>query len=283
MPAQAAAVVAYYEATRRDFRWLWTGRQDMAVHFGHYDDRARGHRRALLRMNEVLAELSGVQAQDTVLDAGCGLGGSATWLARQIGCQVTGITLVPFQAAEGMRRVHRLGLGAKVGLMRADYAHLPFADASFSLYWALESLVHAPDRATVFAEARRVLRPGGRLILTDCFARQSPVLSSRERDELRPGLEAWAMPALIPPHEYGSLLSRAGFVDVEHRDITQAIRPSVRRLARLCHLALPGARLLHRLGLFDSRRLQNITGALIQGQALARGLWTYGIISARLP
>src|SRR4051812_6243503 len=93
----------YYVATAFDYSALWTGKTDQAIHFGYWDADVKTHTASLLRMNEVLAQTARVQASDHVLDAGCGYGGSSVWLARTIGCQVTGIAIVPFQIDKAQR------------------------------------------------------------------------------------------------------------------------------------------------------------------------------------
>ncbi|HEY4513702.1 MAG TPA: hypothetical protein VJH69_00050 [Candidatus Paceibacterota bacterium] len=70
-------VIDYYDATYIDFRVLWMGRSDRAIHFGYYDEYAKNHHTALIRMNEKLAESILINREDIVLDAGCGCGGSA--------------------------------------------------------------------------------------------------------------------------------------------------------------------------------------------------------------
>ncbi len=283
MNAQHAEVLAYYQATRKDYRNLWTSWNEMAVHFGHYDESATGHGAAVLRMNEVVADAAGITVSDRVLDAGCGYGGSATWLAAERRCRVTGITLVPFQALEGMQRARQLGLADRVSLMQADYTCLPFADSSFSVFWALESLVHTRDRAEVLSEAYRVLQPGGRLVFAECLLRGAPALGPEEQAYLQPALDGWAMPALYSVDSHRRMLAAAGFEDIAFEDRTASVRPSLRRLRRLCALAMPGARLLQRCGLFNDRRVANVAGSLRLAQALERELWHYGIFTARRP
>lgn len=274
-------VPAYYEATRHDIRILWSSRQDLAVHFGYVDERHRSHRASLLRMNEVLAEAVSIGADDRVLDAGCGYGGSALWLAEHRGCDVTGITLVPFQASEGSQWASRRNLQSQVRLLLGDFGRTPFADGAFTVFWALESLVHAPDRAAVFSEAHRLLLPGGRLVLTDCFMRSNPPLTDAESESMVRGLNAWAMPALPTAEVYCKQLEQAGFADVKYRDISPAVAPSLRRLKRMCQVATPAVRLLRRMGVLSSVRAENVEGSREQITAFQRGLWSYSLISAR--
>src|SRR3954454_606250 len=96
-PAQIESVVRYYAATTFGYHAVWTGRRDLALHFGYQEPaRPLSHRASLLNMNAALAARAGIGPGDRVLDAGCGYGGSALWLAASIGCAVVGINVVPF-------------------------------------------------------------------------------------------------------------------------------------------------------------------------------------------
>jgi SAM-dependent methyltransferase len=106
----------------------------------------------------LLDEVYGGRGDMRILDAGCGTCGNALFLQRY-GC-VTGIDLAPDALEFGGARLP----GA---LARASVLALPFADASFDLVTSFEVLYHrgVPDEAPALAEARRVLRPGGRLLV----------------------------------------------------------------------------------------------------------------------
>src|SRR6266568_4985056 len=82
----------YYDETWLDYRMLWLNPQNIAIHFGYWDERTRGHGESLLNMNRVLASQIGIRTGQRILDAGCGVGGSSIWLAQTYGVEVVGIT-----------------------------------------------------------------------------------------------------------------------------------------------------------------------------------------------
>ena len=99
-------VVRYYEQTWADYRVMWLNQVNYAFHFGYHDVPGMPHHLALARHNEMMAERAGVQAGDRILDAGCGVGGTACWLhgtrcagARQDGRQSVLHPPVPARAA----------------------------------------------------------------------------------------------------------------------------------------------------------------------------------------
>lgn len=117
-----------------------------------------------------LAALAGIGPADAVLDVGCGIGGPARALAAGHGCRVTGIDLTPEFVAVAAMLAERLGLAGRTAFQVADACDLPFPAASFDLVWTQHAAMNIADRPRLYAEMRRVLRPGGRLALHDVLA-----------------------------------------------------------------------------------------------------------------
>src|SRR6185503_13286802 len=92
--ASKSQIVDYYEQSEIDYRLVWHLSSQRAMHYGFWGKTARTLARALHNENKTLAALAHVTRQDHVLDAGCGVGGSSLYLAREFGCQVTGISLL---------------------------------------------------------------------------------------------------------------------------------------------------------------------------------------------
>jgi tocopherol O-methyltransferase len=259
------------------------------MHFGYYDEPSQSHPNAILRMNQVMADAAGIGPEDRVLDAGCGFGGSAIWLAREVGCRVLGLNCIHSQLVRARHAAHASAVDDKVTFARGDYSSIPFPDASFDVVWGLESIVHAPDKGRFLREAGRVLKPGGRVVIGEYMLRGSPPLSSREHAELRPWLDGWAMPSLLTPAEYGELAVQAGLVRASARDVTPNVLPSMKRLERLVEvnawIARAGlvARMVRQLwGAADARRA-HVEGCEVQLATLEKGYWNYMIFSAFKP
>ena len=86
-------IIDYYNATEHSYKDAWDLNNSLAIHYGYWDEKVKTFPESLLRMNEVMMEAAGIKSTDHVLDAGCGVGGSSIFMAKNTGCTVTGITL----------------------------------------------------------------------------------------------------------------------------------------------------------------------------------------------
>ncbi len=91
-------------------------------------------------------DLSKVSESDHVLDAGCGVGGAALYLAENRNLPVTGITLSEKQLEFSKQNAIKRGLDDKVSFQLMDFTQTSFEDESFDMIWACESVCHTPDR-----------------------------------------------------------------------------------------------------------------------------------------
>jgi tocopherol O-methyltransferase len=270
---------AYYDQTWLDYRMLWLNPQNRAIHFGYWEKHTRSHAQSLLAMNRVLANSLGIRSGQRILDAGCGVGGSAIWLAKTYDVQVLGITPVASQVARAHRYAHEQGVADQVSFEQQDYTHTDFSDASFDVIWAMESLCHAPQKRFVLAEARRLLRPGGRVGMVEYMRTHRPHASAGEA-LLHSWLSGWAIPDLATAAEWLEWTQDVGLHNVQLVDLTPNVRPSLRRLYWLAVLTCPVAFPLHALGLRSEMQHGNMRGAFNQYRALRRGLWFYALLTA---
>jgi ubiquinone/menaquinone biosynthesis C-methylase UbiE len=137
-------------------------------HFGYWEgpDDTSSVDQATDRFTDLLTERLRVRSGDRVLDVGCGVGKPAVRLASTTGASVLGITVSAEQVEQATERARAVALSERVSFQYADAMDMPFGDGSFDAVLALESIMHM-DRPTALREVARVLRPGGRLALTD--------------------------------------------------------------------------------------------------------------------
>jgi sarcosine/dimethylglycine N-methyltransferase len=114
-----------------------------------------------------LAQLAGVTPQDRVLDAGTGIGGTARFLVAEHGCSVTGIDLTPEYCETSRWLNDSAGLSERITIVQGDVTDLPFDDGSFDVVISQHVQMNIADKSALYAEAYRVLAPGGRLAMWD--------------------------------------------------------------------------------------------------------------------
>ena len=153
-------------------------------------------------------DLAGLQPGDQVLDLGSGSGTDVFCAAVQVGRsgRVVGLDFTDEQLAKARRLRDRDGF-AQVELVEGSIDDLPFEDASFDAVLSNGVINLSPVKHRVFAEAARVLRPGGRLAVAD-------IVSNRAlRERTRRNVELWAacIAGAIPRDTYLTALAGAGF------------------------------------------------------------------------
>jgi MPBQ/MSBQ methyltransferase len=163
----------------------------------------------------------------TVLDVGCGIGGSSRILGRDYGFAVTGVTISPQQ----VKRAQELTpMDLDVQFLVDDAMALSFPDGSFDVVWSIEAGPHMPDKVTFAKELMRVLKPGGVLAVADWNQRDDRriPLNVWEKPVMQQLLDQWSHPAFSSIEGFAELLEATGFVkgSVTTADWTKPTLPS---------------------------------------------------------
>ncbi|WP_416137885.1 class I SAM-dependent methyltransferase [Halomonas sp. HK25] len=163
-----------------------------------------------------LAALGELRAGQRVLDVGCGTGGASRLLADEAGCEVVGvdITIAFIEVAEWLSAA--TGLSARTRFLCADAARTPLPDGAFDVIWCQHALMNMPDLAGVLAEWRRLLTPGGLVLLHEVVAGDNPEPLALPV----PWARTAATSHLQQREAFQASLEAAGFVPVSVRDVT---------------------------------------------------------------
>lgn len=276
---QKKEIVQYYDTCEVDYQLLWDLDYSHAMHAGYWDSQTRSLRDALRRENEVLAERVGLKEGERVLDAGCGVGGSAIFLAKNYKCEVVGITLSAKQVQTATEKATKEGVKEKAIFKVMDYTCTDFLSQSFDVVWGIESVCHIDDKRLFIKEAARLLKPGGRLIIADGFAKDPP-RTPQDQVNMERWLEGWGVKALDQAQHFELSLKQEGFESICFSDITAHILPSSRRLYWYSWPAIPLSKLGEWFGWRFPSQTANLVSARCQYQTLRKGLWQYGIFYA---
>jgi tocopherol O-methyltransferase len=222
---QKERVRAYFdETTESSYLPNW-GKESLAFHFGLGDESTASNEEALLNTNAYLAERASISPGERVLDAGCGVGGSAFWVAENCKAEVMGITLVPRQVEIARAIARERGLEERVRFECMDMVATSFPEASFDVVWSMESMCMVVDAEQFLREARRLLRAKGRFACTDLCRGDVP-----DEGIERQICDGWAMPPMRQPNVIVDLLKATGFDAVESVDLTGRAMRSARAL-----------------------------------------------------
>ncbi|MFJ7075545.1 SAM-dependent methyltransferase [Streptomyces sp. NPDC098781] len=202
------------------------------------------------RMTDEILDRLDVGPGMRVLDLGCGTGGPGVHLARWCDAEITGISPSAAEVAVATARAEAAGVSHKIAFRHADAARMPFPDDTFDRVMAIESVVHAADRVAWLREIARVLKPGGRVVLSDFIARGPEPQDAEDRAAVARLLTALRLAARVRVEDYPGFLTRSGLEPVEITDLTDHTKYT---LGRLC-LAI-GAHLRERTGVPEELRL----------------------------
>jgi SAM-dependent methyltransferase len=182
--------------------------------------------------DEVARVLEGVDLRGRrVLDIGCGLGGIDVLLVRDHhAAAVVGIDLEPNLVRRAAARFAAAGLSGRIEARVVQPGPFAFPDGSFDVVFSKDSLVQIPDKRAVFAEVRRVLRPGGLLVMSDWLRGGEGEYSPEMLEYFRLEGITYNMASIAQSR---AALQAAGFTDIEIRDRNEWYRDLARRESAL--------------------------------------------------
>ena len=162
-------------------------------------------------------DLINLGPDDHALEVASGSGGPALYLATRIGCRVTGIDANENGINTAIQSAQKSNLANRVNFKMADAnARLPFDDNSVDAILCIDSMNHFPDRADVFQEWCRVLRPGRRAVFTDPVV----VTGAVTNDELAMR-SSIGLFLFVPTGINEQLIQQAGLHLVQQEDVTE--------------------------------------------------------------
>jgi len=272
-------VAEYYNTTQLHYENWWGLKKNLSLHYGIWEDDIDSFEASLQNTNQVLLNTGKISGTDQVLDAGCGVGGAAFFVHNQINANVTALSLSEKQIAYAKKIALQKGVTNQINFHVMDFTKTSFPDESFDVVWACESVCHVEDKTDFIKECYRLLKKGGRLILSDFF------VTNEDQEDKKQYIEkwknTWGVPNYVSIQSFKKNLKKNGFNSITTQDYTKNIKRSAKRMYYASLLgALPS-------------ELYNITHPNVsrfakthykcgyyQYKALQKQLWQYQVVLA---
>ncbi len=212
-PQASADVAGHYDELDDIYREIWGEH----VHHGLWRTGRDTVEEATDALSDFVGAQLGAKPGDSIVDIGCGYGATAARFVEAHDISVTGFTLSEEQA-----RIARERPGALTFHVR-DWLDNGLPAAAFDHGYAIESTEHIADKAALFSETARVLKPGGRLVVCAWLSEDAPS-RWRVRHLLEPICREGRLPGMGTRGEYEQWASDAGFRLLNYQDISRQVR-----------------------------------------------------------
>jgi tocopherol O-methyltransferase len=208
-------VARHYDQLDRFYREIWGDH----VHHGLWRTGRETPDEATRMLVDAVVERCALRPGMAVCDVGCGYGATSRIIAGEHGARVTGLTI---SSAQHRYATALAGASDNPKFLVEDWLTNRQPAGAFDAVIAIESTEHMRDKARVFTEAARVLRPGGRLVICAWLAADHPTPWQR-RNLLEPICVEGRMPGLGTEAEYRDWMARSGFTLLSAEDVSRQV------------------------------------------------------------
>lgn len=270
----------YYTDAEKYFKIAWdeTGR-----HYGLWEPGVENRAEAILKENEILANLANIGKGDIVGDLGCGIGGNFESFAKR-GAIIIGLNIVDKQLTGAKDLIEDRNLGEIANLVKGDYHQLPFSKNSFDALIYSESIEHATNLEALYQEAFRVLKPGGKIVIAATFLGNKKDISSEEARQMAIGQAVSGCDNDFRTAEANvKIMEKTGFVDLQNFNKTEQVMKSAEEMTKMCKKALPATKIGVFLGLLPRFLIKNNQWGTYQEGLFRSGATSYNILVATKP
>lgn len=274
----------FYTETHELLEKLWAGEARM-IHFGYYPDPSDTtsitQQESLIETVRQAAERLHLEEGDYVLDAGCGLGGPAVWVAKTYKVRVQGISNLQLHVDKATEHAQANGVLGPEGCQFevGDYTQTRFDDATFDAIMCIESVCYSRNKQAVLRELYRILKPGGRISILDAFRtkRDNP---AKDEKVMKSWLKGWGAYDIDTIEEFTAKAQQVGFMNRKFENLQANFRPSHAIAYKSARFLTPLLAIMNRLRLVSDVKYgycRACRDAFIAGE---RGLCVQGIFSA---
>lgn len=277
------SVIEFYNKATVDYAYWSTG---FNMHYGYLNSwyEIFMRERMLENMNgHVFDKLNITGQADRIVDMGCGVGATCRAAVKKgISKRAVGVNIVEDHIKMGHQLNRKSNCAGDIDLLLADYHHVPLPDESADGVIAIESMCHSMDKKAFLREVHRLLKPGARFVVTDCFKRRAegPMngFSKSAYDGFR---ENWRV-ELADINWMEIELRRAGFTNIKIENARAHVAPSVMHTPHVVLRFFLGEWMRgKRIGIENLKNIRAVLQSIVLG--LDNKSFSYFIITAQKP
>lgn len=271
MPVSNKDIARYFDRHQIIYTLFWSRN---ALHCGFWYEDTKNLAEAIVNTDKFVREVLAIDSRDTVLDAGCGVGGTCIYVAETTGAKVEGLTLSDVQLKIARKRASKSRAASRLNFSKQDFTKTNFEENTFSKVYGIESVCYAHNKIDFLNEAYRLMIPGGRIAVVDLFLTKQK-LTVQEMKIYTHTIEGCAVPNLSTIEQFRQALEQAGFKAVTFHNMSDLIKRSSHKLYYRALLSHPFEVL--KAWLHIGRR--NFT-PIYQRAFFDKGIGTYGVFLA---
>ncbi len=227
MPITTDSVRTYYDENTNLFLKFSGSKKAQNIHRTLWMQDTKTIEDALNTSNALIkAEIeSAAQTNARIADLGCGVGASLFYIYPRLQnpAPALGLTLSPVQAKLAGNSAAQLGLQEQINFAEGDFTSVPLPSDSLDVVYSVEAVCHAVEPEKYFAEASRLLRKGGKLILVDDYQAARP-FSANENKWLKAYIDGWYVPGVRTVEQIITWTEKYNLRLVKNEELTPHLR-----------------------------------------------------------
>jgi tocopherol O-methyltransferase len=276
-------IITYYQSSHLLYELFCYDKNSLGMHFGFWDKTTKNRYDAIQNENQEIIRVGQIQKGMKVLDAGCGVGGSAFYIAKNTGAKVWGITIDPQQVKSAQKYAIEKQLQHLVEFSTQDYTNTHFPNNYFDVVYGIESVCYTKPKTTFLKEAYRVLKPGGILVIADGYVSRKPK-TEEEKKIISDFNWAFALSEMITSQEMLRQIKSSQFKLIYTENMIEKVIPSIYYFTQLGFVTAPICWLAQFIHFsFFQAIYKNFVALDRIGKAHKIALWAYYIHCAQKP
>lgn len=272
-----ATVANYFDKTLPLYAKWWSSRH---LHYGFWEKDTKDITEALENTIKFVINCLEVKNGDFILDMGCGTGGTCLYLASKFSVNVFGVNISVKQLKLAKKLVHSSMAASKIRFLHQDFINTQFPDNYFKNIVAIESVCHSLFKKKFLQESYRLLKKGGKIVISDGFI-NNMVLEEKRQQNLLDDIKTWAITSLDTIQDFTNKMRDSGFRNIQYFDKKSAISKTIWLIHRKGKKAYPVSYLLSKLKIIPKTWHDHTIGAYRQKKWFDNNILTYGVFVAQ--